>query len=79
MLSSLYLAASDISFLFLFVIPVDCELGEGGAARKLIFSAVTAWLLHRLGTGDIQGRLGEGLNRNLRGPRRTSWSQPEDD
>lgn len=43
MLSSLYLAASDISFLFLFVIPVDCELGEGGAARKLdIFSVVTA-------------------------------------
>lgn len=38
-LSSLYFVASHISFLFLFVIPVDCEFGEGEEARKLnIFS-----------------------------------------
>lgn len=40
--SSLCLVGSDISFLFLFVIPVDCELGEGEGARKLIsFPSVT--------------------------------------
>lgn len=42
-LSSLYLTVSDTSLLFLFVISVVCELGEGETARKLdIFFSVTS-------------------------------------
>lgn len=36
LLPLLYLGASDTSFLFLFVIPVDSELGEGKSAGKLV-------------------------------------------
>lgn len=36
LLPSLYLSASNISFLFPLVIPVDCELGEDELAGKLI-------------------------------------------
>ena len=80
MVSSLCLVASDISFLFLFVIPVGCELGEGEGARKLdIFSFCHPLLLPRLGREDVQGRLGEGLNRNLSWPRKISWAKPEED
>ena len=77
--SSLCLVASNISFLFLFVIPVDCELGGGEGARKLdVFSFCHSLLLHRLGREDVQGRCGEALNRNLNWPRKTSWAKPEE-
>ena len=80
MFSSLCLVAFNVGFLFLFVIPVDCELGGGEGARKLdIFPFCHSLLLHRLGREDIQGRCGEALNRNLSWARKTSWAKPEGD